>query len=316
MTDDITVSYVVTVYNKEPYIGWTAKSLLEQQGDIKAEYIFVDDVSPDRSLAVIEDVTRGVPNVTIVKNSSNAGPSIRLNQGAALARGKYLQFIDSDDILAANATALMLALMEAHDADVVHGGWEKTGIESEKLIGRCVAENSPYIVSDNPMEFVFEQRIHRMSQMVRRTTFMEAGGCDERVFIQDESLGLRLSRVARRFIVLKAPILLIPKVEGELSRNVSQLNHDRFLAHRDMLVDFPDLDETARRRLYRRCVSALWKQKRLMRGQLRATLSPDFLHYMRSRLRLQPVDDAELEAMDQFFASLNGVRRVPSRRAA
>lgn len=315
MTDDITVSYVVTVYNKEPYIGWTATSLLKQQGNIKAEYIFVDDVSSDRSLDVIEEVTRGVPNVTIVKNSSNAGPSIRLNQGAALARGKYLQFIDSDDILAANATALMLSLMEAHDADVVHGGWEKTGIESEKLIGRTVPENAPYILSENPMEFVFQQRIHRMSQMVRRSTFMQAGGCDERVFIQDESLGLRLSRVARRFIVLKAPVLLIPKVEGELSRNVSQLNHDRFLAHRDMIVDFPDLDETARRRLYRRCVSALWKQKRLMRGQLRATLSSDFLHYMQSRMGLQPVNDNELSRMADFFASLKGVRRVPSRAA-
>jgi glycosyltransferase involved in cell wall biosynthesis len=310
MTDDITVSYVVTVYNKEPYIGHTATSLLKQEGNIRAEYIFVDDVSSDRSLEVIEEVTRGVPDVTIVKNSGNAGPSIRLNQGARLARGKYLQFIDSDDILAGNATALMLSLMEAHDADVVHGGWVKTETESEKLIGRRVPENSPYIVSDNPMEFVFEQRIHRMSQMVRRDTFMQAGGCDERVFIQDESLGLRLSRVARRFIVLKAPILLIPKVEGELSRNVSQLNHDRFLAHRDMIVDFPDLDETARRRLYRRCVSAMWKQKRLMRGHLRATLSPDFLHYMQSRVRLQPVNDNELAQMTDFFASLKGVRRV------
>jgi glycosyltransferase involved in cell wall biosynthesis len=310
MTEDITVSYVVTVYNKEPYIGHTATSLLKQEGNIKSEYIFVDDVSSDRSLEVIEEVTRGVPNVTIVKNSSNAGPSIRLNQGAKLARGKYLQFIDSDDILAANATSLMLSLMAAHDADVVHGGWDRTETESEKLIGRRVPENSQYIVSDNPMEFVFQQRIRRMSQMVRRDTFMKAGGCDERVFIQDESLGLRLCRVARRFIVLKAPILLIPKVEGELSRNVSQLNHDRFLAYRDMIVDFPDLDETARRRLYRRCVSALWKQKRLMRGHLRAALSTDFVHYMQSRWRLQPVNDNELAHMTEFFASLKGVRRV------
>ncbi len=310
MTDNITVSYIVTVYNKEPYIGHTATSLLKQDGNIPSEYIFVDDVSTDRSLAVIEEVTRGVLNVTIVKNSTNAGPSVRVNQGARLARGKYLQFIDSDDILAANATSLMLALMEAHDADVVHGGWTKTETESEKLIGRRVPENAEYIVSDNPMAFVFQQRIHRMSQLVRRETFMQAGGCDERVFIQDESLGLRLSRVARRFIVLKAPILLIPKVEGELSRNVSQLNHDRFLAHRDMLVDFPDLDETARRHLYRRCLSAMWKQHRLMRGKLRATLSPDFLRYVRSKWTLEPVNDNELAQMTEFFASLQGVRRV------
>ena len=117
---DIVVSYVVTVYNKEPYIGYTVASLLTQEGNIPSEYIFVDDVSSDRSLEVIAEATRGIANVTVVKNMVNRGPSVRLNQGARLAKGKYIQFIDSDDIMAANATAVMLRLIEQYNADVVH----------------------------------------------------------------------------------------------------------------------------------------------------------------------------------------------------
>src|SRR5579884_1190607 len=100
---EITVSYVVTVYNKEPYVGTTVRSLLEQDGPQKAEYIFVDDVSTDRSVQVIEEATRGRPDVTIIKNTVNAGPSVRLNQGARLARGQYLQCFDSDDVMAAGS---------------------------------------------------------------------------------------------------------------------------------------------------------------------------------------------------------------------
>lgn len=309
-SSDIAVSYVVTVYNKEPYIGYTIASLLQQEGGFRSEYIFVDDVSTDRSLDIIAEKTQGVENVVIVKNSSNGGPSVRLNQGARMARGKYLQFIDSDDILAANATAVMVRLMEERDADVVHGGWEKTGLASVALLGRRIKDNAPYRLSGRPMDFVFKERIRRMSQLVRREVFLQAGGCDEGVFIQDESLGLRLARVARRFILLRAPVLLIPAVEGELSRNVSQLNHDRFLASYHMIVQFPALDEVARRRLYRRCVSSRWKQQRLMRGTLRALFSPVFLRYFSTKWSLPPVDRAWLDQTNNFFTGLPGVLRV------
>ncbi len=312
MSNEITVSYVVTVYNKEPYIGHTVRSLLQQEGGFRAEYIFVDDVSTDKSLDVIADVTKGVPNVIVIKNTINSGPSVRLNQGARMARGKYLHFIDSDDIMAANATNVMVRLMEEHDADVVHGSWEKTGVKSAELIGRKVNENAPYKVSDKPLEFVFRERIRRMCQMVRRETFLLAEGCDEACFIQDESLGLRLARVARRFVLLDAPVLLIPLVEGELSRNVSQLNHDRFLASYHMITRYPTLDEVTRRRLYRRCVSSFWKQQRLMRGTLRAVLSAGFARYACVKWTLQPVDMAWLAETDRFFAGLKGVLRVPT----
>ena len=308
-TNDIIVSYVVTVYNKEPYIGHTVASLLLQEGEIKSEYIFVDDVSTDRSLDIIAEVTKNIPNVTIIKNTVNKGPSIRLNQGARIAQGKYLQFIDSDDIMAANATRVMLGLMEKYDADVVHGSWNKTNIRSVDLVGRRINEKAAYKVSDHPLDFVFKERIRRMCQMVRRETFLDAGGCDESVFIQDESLGLRLARVAKRFVLINAPVIFIPELEGELSQNVSQLNHDRFLASYDMIKEFPTLDETTRRRLYRRCISARWKQERLMRGTL-ALFSPIFTYYVKSKWCLLPVDVSRLDEANQFFVLLKGVRRV------
>lgn len=308
--DEIIVSYVVTVYNKEPYIGYTVQSLLTQEGGFRSEYIFVDDVSKDRSVDIIAQATKDVPDVTIVRNTVNRGPSIRLNQGAKMARGRYIQFIDSDDVMSANATAVMIRLMEQYNADVVHGSWERTNMKSAELVGRRLDDNAPCKVSDNPLEFVFKERIRRMCQMIRRDTFLASGGSDEGVFIQDESLALRLARVSKRFVLLDAPVILIPALEGELSRNTSQLNHDRFLASYHMLTSFPSLDEAARRRLYRRCVSARWKQERLMKGTLRAAFSTIFLRYLYSTWFLMPVDEKALRDMHRFFTQLQGVHRT------
>ncbi|MBP3528882.1 MAG: glycosyltransferase family 2 protein, partial [Alistipes sp.] len=72
--------------------------LLNQSGLKNPEFIFVDDVSKDRSVEIIEEMTKGLPNVQIVRNPKNQGISIRINQGIALAHGKYVRMLDSDDI--------------------------------------------------------------------------------------------------------------------------------------------------------------------------------------------------------------------------
>lgn len=306
----ITVSYVVTVYNKEPYIGYTIDSLLKQEGNIPSEYIFIDDVSKDRSIEVIEERTKGVPDVTIVRNTRNAGPSVRLNEGARLARGRYLQFIDADDIMAANASSVMLTHMEKHRADVVYGGSERTDQECAALVGRRMPDHPECRVSYNPMEMLFEERLIRMSQMVKRETYLSSGGSDERIFIQDESLALRLLRVSKGLVFLRAPVFFTAELVGGISRNRAQLNHDRFLAGYGMLRDFPELDDTARRKLYRRCLSDTWKQQRLMHGTLKAAMRPIFPRYLRSKWGLPPVDMQALQDMKMFFSTLPNIRRM------
>jgi len=303
------VSFVVTVFNKERYILDTARSLFEQEGGLHCEYIFVDDVSSDNTLSVLEAYVRDKPHVAIVRNTVNQGPSIRLNQGVSMARGKYVLLFDSDDILAKNAAVVMHGLLEREAADVIYGQWEKTQISGAELLSRRVAVPAPHRVSDNPLEFVLRGRFLRMSLMARREVYLKAGGADERIFIQDESLPLRLAAAARRFIALDAPIMFVPRIEGALSGNKSQLNHDRFLASHNLLIDQPQLQETARRLLFQRCVSAAWKQQRDARGPA-AMFSTVFAQYLRSKCGLPPVDTAKLEALSQQFAQVNRVRRI------
>ncbi len=308
MTEPL-ISYVVTVYNKAPYLPATVRSLVNQEGNLPSEYIFVDDVSSDASLAVIEKETKDMGNVTIVCNSSNAGQSVRLNQGARLARGKYILCFDSDDVLAANAASRMIALLEKHDADVVYGEWEKTQSAGLDLLTKRVPDAVKCDISDTPLTFVMNGRFMRMALVTRREVFLTAGGADERILIQDESLPLRLAIHAKRFIKLYAPIMFIPKIEGALSANVSQLNHDRFLAQRNVLMDYPRLSDEERRQLYRRAVSCGWKQMRHLRG-LRGVTSWQFREYLLSRRRSTPIKADVLVRLSAMFAALPGVRRL------
>lgn len=85
--DDFDISYVVSVYNKSSALPHVLDSLSGQKGDFSVEYIFVDDASTDESLKILSARTADWPNVTILENVDNAGPSVRVNQGVRHAGG-------------------------------------------------------------------------------------------------------------------------------------------------------------------------------------------------------------------------------------
>lgn len=303
------ISVVVTVFNKENYLPDTVRSLTEQDGGLNVEYIFVDDVSTDRSLEVLAKATKHLRQVSIIKNSDNSGPSIRINQGVRLARGKYVFCFDSDDILAANALKVMSDALEVNDADVIYGNWQKTEETGAALLGKKIKDDAKVEVSDTPLETVLTGRFLRMQFMARRDTFLKAGGADERVFIQDESIPLRLATHAKRWLKLHDVVMYVPHIEGALSRNVSQLNHDRFLAHYHLLKDYPKLTNKEKTLVYKRAVSAGWKQIRHEKNVL-AYLHPFFFAYLGSRRKNAKPKMKTLSCMAAHMRKLNGVRRV------
>lgn len=90
-----TVSVVVPAYNCSGTIKSSVDSVLAQS--IPTKVIVVDDCSSDNTLEVLSCYT-GDPRVNIVRNESNLGVAASRNKGVVMAEGKYVAFIDSDDM--------------------------------------------------------------------------------------------------------------------------------------------------------------------------------------------------------------------------
>jgi glycosyltransferase involved in cell wall biosynthesis len=89
----MTVSVVVPLYNKEPYVRRALDSIAAQTfGDFEA--IVVDDGSSDRGPEIV--AAFGDPRFRLIRQA-NAGPAAARNRGIAEARGEYLAFLDADD---------------------------------------------------------------------------------------------------------------------------------------------------------------------------------------------------------------------------
>ena len=113
------VSVIIAMYNTEKYIGDCLESFLAQSFQ-NFEVIVADDCSTDNSAAVVESYAEkfgGRLNLfRLPKNSGNNG--IPNNTGLSLARGEYVLFMDSDDIVTPDALEKLYAAAKTFNADV------------------------------------------------------------------------------------------------------------------------------------------------------------------------------------------------------
>ena len=238
------VSYVITVYNKAPYLPGVIDSLVAQEGDFEREFIFVDDGSTDDSAQVIREITGGWDNVRVIAQE-NAGPALATNAGIAAASGDLIKPVDGDDVLAPYATRLLMDIIERQRVALAFG-WLGYYDSPDKIAFAAPPDvsSNPRLVKvfADPLMTVIDQGFAGVSHMLcRRDTFRAAGGCDPGLFIQDHSLFLRL---ALRGGIAKLNHLLCLGPAGDPNRvmaNKAQVMHDSTLALARLLQQNPEL---------------------------------------------------------------------------
>lgn len=117
------LSVVMPVYNTRGYLPFTLRNIIVDQFSTMRpkewELIVVDDGSTDGSHLEVEPWAELFPQSVRLIRKQNAGVSAARNAGIAAARGRYVYFIDSDDILMRRALPRLLDLALKGDADVV-----------------------------------------------------------------------------------------------------------------------------------------------------------------------------------------------------
>ncbi len=121
------VSILVPIYNVENYIERCARSLFEQTYT-DLEYVFVDDCTPDESVAVLNRVIEDYPNrkaaIKIIHHEKNRGLAAARNTAYDNANGDFITIVDSDDWLELDAVELLVEKQKETGADLV-SGWAK-----------------------------------------------------------------------------------------------------------------------------------------------------------------------------------------------
>mgnify|MGYP005988598831 CR=1 FL=1 len=126
------ISIVIANYNSEKYITETLDSILKQTYK-NYEVWIIDDCSEDSSIKKIDDYIKRDKRFNLVKLIENSGPAAARNIGIERAQGKYLTFIDSDDIWDNNFLEKSLAFMKKSRYEFVFSSYRRSDENLNKL---------------------------------------------------------------------------------------------------------------------------------------------------------------------------------------
>ena len=115
----IKVSVVIPVYKVEKFLPSCLDSVLSQTlRDI--EVICIDDASPDRCPEMLDEYAAKDARIRVLHLPENHQQGYGRNRGLEMARGKYIYFLDSDDMIAPEALEELYAAAEKDQLDCIY----------------------------------------------------------------------------------------------------------------------------------------------------------------------------------------------------
>lgn len=203
----IQISFIVPVYNVEKYIRACVLSILALR-DIPFEIILVDDGSVDGSMEKIADLIGSDPTITAVRQE-NRGQATARNRGLDLAKGAYIFFVDSDDMIDANTVQQVFSQRKGNE-DIIIGDfcrWDgKTALKDPSLVEHPMHTTGDLMLQRfflSGFEMVIGRNIYRHSFIKEnRLSFLEG------VYYEDADWTPRCLALAKEVRYINQPIYL------------------------------------------------------------------------------------------------------------
>ena len=131
MANDL-VSIITPAYNNSEFIKQTIESV-QKQTYKNWEMIVVDDCSTDRTPELIKKISQKDDRIKYIKLKKNSGAAIARNRALRESRGRFIAYLDADDLWKKNKIQNQIDFMLAHDYAFVCSNYEKIDINNKIL---------------------------------------------------------------------------------------------------------------------------------------------------------------------------------------
>lgn len=235
------ISVVIPVFNVEGYLADTLRSLQSQSfGDF--EVVVVDDGSTDTTLAVARSFESTDSRIRVVENRGAKGVSGARNFGISLAKGRWLCFLDGDDLLHEDALAEKIKASDSFPDALFFGGdfmrfRENPDISSASQVDRNPGWNRRFLSAKqsgvpcelrDPVEsFLSCVLTWTGVVMVDADLVRSLGGFDEEMRMgEDDHLWIRLAAHSQSFVFVPKSISFYRVRDGSLTNSSKSPTHN------------------------------------------------------------------------------------------
>ncbi len=192
------VSIIIPVYNGERFIKSALESVYRQSYR-SFEVIIIDDGSEDDSISII----RSFSDPIRIYHQKNQGAAAARNKGISEAKGKYIAFLDADDLWCSRKLEFQVAYLEGNPhVGGVHAHWRELANDETPSEEDCSLSQGLGLRSDEDKsgliygDLLLDCVLHTSSVMFRSDIMYEVGGFDENLLKgQDYDCWIRISHI-------------------------------------------------------------------------------------------------------------------------
>ena len=242
--DAVQTSIIMPVFNKAEFTFQCLSSLIQEVDFSRTEVIVIDNASTDNTEPVL---FRFDDFVRVIKNERNSGFLDACNQGAAMARGKYLLFLHNDTKVLPGWLSRLVETIEASPANGAVGSMFLNVDGSIQKAGGIVWKNGEveqygWNASPDDRRFNFAREVDYCSAaslLIRRSLFEKLGGFDRRfVPTYYEDIDLCFGVRSLGYKVVYQPMSRVVHYEGATAREDTTKGLKRFqIINREKFVE-------------------------------------------------------------------------------
>ena len=191
------ISVLMTTYNREKYVGEAIESVLNSTFK-NFELVIVDDRSKDQTVEIVREWQAKDGRVKLYINEQNLGDYPNRNQAAAHATGKYLKYVDADDLIYPWGLQILWECMERFP----EAGWGLCSLAQDK------ARPFPFVLDTAEAyryHYLGPGLFHKapLSSIIKKELFNAVGGFEPGRMVGDYEMWHRLA--------LRSPVALMPQ---------------------------------------------------------------------------------------------------------
>lgn len=188
--DDNLVSIITPAYNSERFIGETIESV-QAQNYQKWELLITDDCSTDRTCDVVSRYAANDSRLKLLRNATNSGPAVARRSSYASAAGRFIAFLDSDDLWLPTKLERQLAFIRQRNVGYTFTAYRRISEDGKRcghLIGAPHTMNYWQLISNTIIQ--------------TSTVIMDRGKVGELEFVDTyyDDLVFKLSVLKRGFL--------------------------------------------------------------------------------------------------------------------
>jgi glycosyltransferase involved in cell wall biosynthesis len=194
------VSILLASYNAETFIVDTIKSVIDNAYQ-NWELIISDDKSSDRTIELVTEISSNDSRIKIFSHMQNIGDYPNRNRAASYANGKYIKYLDHDDLIYKYSLCYMVEAMESNKEAALGLGFS------------LVDDILPYPIVNLPNQTFREEYIGKgflgygpSASIIKKSAFEAIGGFLENSFVGDQDLWMR---IALQYPVIKLQPALV-----------------------------------------------------------------------------------------------------------